>query len=1332
MRRFLLFSIVFLFSVLSYGQHRFIENKGQWNEKVQFKTEIGGGNLYLESGKLTFDRYDSEVVSKVFGAHRGEKPIPVPEKLDCHAYQMNFVGANEILPEGEKAYSTKYAYYLGNRSGKNVLAYQEVIYSELYDGIDLKIHSKSNLKYDFIIEAGGDHSHIQIRYDGVKPKLKADGTLELNTSVGKVLESKPFAYQIIEGLITRVACSYIISGDIVMFQLGEYAKDQELIIDPELIFSTYSGSFSNNFGYTATFDQEGHLYSGSSVFGNAYPVTTGAYQTEWAGGDGADTPTMDNPGTDIAISKFSLDGTELIYSTYLGGSADDLPHSLVTDSLGNLYVMGTTGSSDYPVTPGVIQSSFQGGSNLQPDGLGISYPNGSDIVISVLSESGQDLMASTYVGGAENDGINSAGALKYNYADEIRGEIELDDDGNILVGSSTFSPDFPVTSGSLQEEIGGNQDGVYFVLNPDMTSLFASTFVGGTGQDAIYSISFSNETGVTLGGGTSSGDLPIPSNAYEPIFIGGTADGFVLTSNEFATEILSGTYFGTADYDQTYFVDRDEDGFVYLFGQTESEDIDLFFNAEYGQEGTGMFISKLSQNLQSAEFSTTFGNEVGVPPISPVAFAVDLCNRVYLSGWGGETNSQGTTTGLDVTDDAFQTSTDGSDFYFLVLEDDANALTFASFYGGSISNEHVDGGTSRFDRTGKIYQAVCAGCGGNDDFPIAPANALSPVNNSSCNLGVAKIDFDLPLIFADFEGQGECLPNPITFENTSETFSGSEATYEWFFPNGEIIEDENVAYLFDEPGEYEVTLVANDPQACNLTDTITQTITVYSQLILEIPDTLISCDESTFDIQAVTNGTATSFTWAEDADLSNVILQGPSDSTLTLNVTEPTTVYLEVDNGLCTDLRAVFVAPQVDLDISVGDTLLCNTDTLQINLETNYPNAEIVWTPEESIATGQGSETALFSIDASLNIGVTLTNEFGCTNFAESDISSFDIALEVPQDTLACFNDPLTLVANSFGTAESFIWSDVSDFSNVLNPSADSAITVTPGATGQYFVQVENNGCTLDDVVVVSLLEAGTTLAALQYICQGDTARLFVSNDFPNNQLTHEWQPEELILAGNGSTAIAAIIDEPTTFTVTSSTQFGCSVENSLTIFTSPLGGLEVNAQAEPNILLIGESSQLSVSPDSSNYFYQWEPSTYLNNQNFNDPVSTPDETITYIVTLTDADDLGICQKSDSVTIQVFESFCGTPNIFVPNAFTPNGDGENDVLLVRGGGITDLTFSIFNRWGEEVFKTEDQSVGWDGTYKGNPSEPAVFVYQLQAICDDGDTYFEKGNITLIR
>jgi len=1328
MYRLIPFFILLLSSLDAFSQYRFIENKGQWDEKVQFKTDIPGGSFYLENERFTFDRYDSETVAKVFAAHSGLEPIPIPEKLKCHAYQMIFVNSLSPNPRGKKAFETLYAYYLGDRSGKNARGFEEILYENLYEGIDLKVHSKGNLKYDFIVEAGADPNQIEIEYEGVKPKLKSDGTIELKTSLGKIEESAPFAYQIIDGLITKVECSYVLKGSSVKFELEEYDESKDLIIDPELIFSTYSGSSTDNFGYTATFDLDGHLYSGSSAFGTGYPTTSGAYQTDWAGGGNNDA----GAGTDIGISKFSLDGTSLVYSTYLGGSGNELPHSLVTDSLGRLYVLGTTGSQNYPTSINAFQNRFNGGSALGLGTLGISYPNGSDIVVSILDQSGQDLVSSTFLGGSQNDGLNIATNLLFNYADEVRGEIEIDNNGNVLIGSSTLSSDFPTSANALQESIGGGQDGVFTVLRNDLSSIIASTFIGGSDDDAVFAFSYFENIGITMAGGTNSSDLQMPADAYLNSFSGGDADGYIFTLTNDASAVISGTYLGTGAYDQIYFADRDSDGNVYVLGQTESMGSELFFNANYGEAGQGMFITKFSPQLETAAFSTTFGVQQGVPAISPVAFAVDLCNRIYLSGWGGNTNETGSTTGLDVTEDAFQSTTDGSDFYFMVLEDDANALTFASFHGGGTSPEHVDGGTSRFDRTGKIYQAVCAGCGNNDDFPIEPENALSPTNNSNnCNLGVAKIDFDLPLSLVNFQANNECLPNAVTFENTSDLFTGSEASFTWLVDGDLFSTEDEFEFLFETPGEYQVQLILNDPQACNLTDQITKTVSVFPQLILELPDSLISCDDDTFTIEAVTNGTANSFTWAFDESLGSVIQQGPIDSVLTITVNEPTSVFLEVDNGLCTDLREVHLLPRVRVELSAENELLCNTDTFEVSVSTNYPEGLIQWNPENMIISGQGTATALVNTITSLELEASVLNSFGCDGTDSASLSSFAVDLSVSDDTLTCSNESVTLSAQSSNT-QTFEWSTSPTFEPILNNNQENSITVTPGSTEEYFVRVNNNGCILIDTVVVSLLEASTTLTGIQYICQGDTAQLFVQNDFPANNLTHRWEPSELILSGNGTFTIQAIIEEPTTFSVSSTTEFGCTVENSLTVFTSPLGGEAVDALAEPQFLLMGESSQLSALPADDNYFYQWSPSIFLDNPSTANPVSTPDQTIQYTLTISDFNDLGFCQKSDSVLIQLFSSVCGKPNIFVPNAFTPNGDGENDEVLVRGRNITDLSFTIFNRWGEEVFKTENQSEGWNGTYKGNLAEPAVFVYQLEAVCDDGETYSEKGNISLIR
>jgi len=775
------FLIAFLmFGFISNAQHKFIENKNQWPDQVEFACDIPGGKLYLEKTGLTYSLYDTETVNRVFAAHKGYgKAIETPDFLQCHAYRVSFKNIKESSLQGEKVEKGIYNYFIGKDSKKwasGAKAYKAVRYSEIYNLIDLRLYSNGNLKYDFIVKPGGLIDEIKLAYEGIKPKVTSSGELKLKTSIGTVTEKKPFAYQYIDGVMQKVACSYVLKKGVLQFEIGTYNKKQPLIIDPELIFSTYSGSTSDNFGYTATYDDEGHLYSGSTAFGTGYPVTLGAFQTDWAGGSGAGLP-----GTDIALTKFTLDGTGLIYSTYLGGSEDELPHSLITDDQGNLYVFGTTGSDDFPITDGAFQQEFLGGTSLPLTGIGVTFTNGSDMIVARLNEGGDQLEGSTYIGGSENDGTNTSTSLKYNYADEVRGEIELDSDGNILVGSCTRSDDFPITSDASQETLSGAQEAVIFRLDPFMTELLHSSYFGGADDDAFYSINFFEDGTVMAGGGSGSEGLPSSAGSVQENYAGGPADGIIVNFNADFSDINQMTYYGSDAYDQIYFVERDSAGNAHIYGQTEAPGSQFIINADYGTPNSGMLLANFSPALESVIWSTVFGTGNNTPNLSPTAFSVDICNRIYLSGWGGNVNSQGSTNGLDVTPDAIQSTTDGSDFYFMVLNGDASELAFGSFYGGNQSAEHVDGGTSRFDRSGKIYQAVCAGCGSNDDFPIFPGNAHSPTNNSNnCNLGVAKIDFDLPLVLADFEFDEVCLPDFSAFLNTSEITSEASVSFSWF------------------------------------------------------------------------------------------------------------------------------------------------------------------------------------------------------------------------------------------------------------------------------------------------------------------------------------------------------------------------------------------------------------------------------------------------------------------------------------------------------------------------------------------------------------------------
>ena len=242
-----------------------------------------------------------------------------------------------------------------------------------------------------------------MEYEGADRLFLKNGNLHIQTSVNEIIEQKPFAYQVIAGKTVEVPCIFSLNKNILTFEFPNgFDNTIPLVIDPVLTFSTYTGSIADNWGYTSTYDANGNLYAGGIVFGLGYPFTTGAYQTASGG------------GIDIGISKFNSNGTGLIYSTYLGGTSSEIPHSLIVNNNNELLVYGTTGSLNFPITAGAYDVSFNGGTAVTVTGA-VPFPNGSDIFISKFNAAGSALSGSTFIGGSGNDGLNVAATLHYNY-----------------------------------------------------------------------------------------------------------------------------------------------------------------------------------------------------------------------------------------------------------------------------------------------------------------------------------------------------------------------------------------------------------------------------------------------------------------------------------------------------------------------------------------------------------------------------------------------------------------------------------------------------------------------------------------------------------------------------------------------------------------------------------------------------------------------------------------------------------------------------------------------------------------------------------------------------
>jgi FOG: PKD repeat len=1012
-----------------------------------------------------------------------------------------------------------------------------------------------------------------IEYKGINKISLVNNRLLLNTDFGDMMEETPYGYQFINGEKKEVRCKYVLKGNKISFELGkDYNPNYDLIIDPVLIFSSLTGSTADNWGFTATYDTLGNFYAGGivgysfptpGVFTGSYPTTLGAYQISFAGG---------GPGGmgsqfryDATVSKFSASGNSLIYSTYLGGEDNDQPHSMFVDNNGNLAIAGRTYSSSFPTTQGCFDPTFNGGA---------------DLFVTKFNSDGTALIGSTYIGGTGNDGENitpiptSLGSLKHNYGDDARSEIICDANNNMWVAASTTSTNFP-TQQPNQSTLSGMQDGVIFQLNNNCSNLIWSTYWGGSNNDACYVLTFdkSSPNILYVAGGTESPNFPITGGTLHPTFLGGT-DGFLLKLNATTKALIAGTFIGTASYDQVYGVQTDDSNNVFVMGQTQGAF--PIVGSVYSNPGSSQFTAKINSNLTTYIRSTVWGSGTTASTnVSPVAFLVDKCQNIYISGWGGPTGGNpGNTFGMPTTPGAIKTNTDGSDFYFIVFNKNFQSLLYASYFGqNGGGGEHVDGGTSRFDPNGVIYQAICAACGGGQSFPTTPGAYSTSNGSSNCNLGAVKIDFQLQNPDAQASAVGAtigCVPFTVQFVNTSQ----SATSYLWDFGDGSATTTlTNPTHTFTTAGNFVVRLIANNPNGC---------------------------------------------TALSDTAYINVTVKNDS-------------------------LKPSFTAIKID---SCGPYTALFTNTSSFNTGPYGPGTSFSWNFGDGTSfNGVNPPLHVYPAAGTYTVTLTMTDTNTCNSPATFSLiidysSSYVLAAFQCPDSI-CIPAMVTFIDQS-QNATSWNWQfGDGNSSSVSNPVNTYT---TPGTYNVSLVAGNPLSCNLLDT-------AQKTIQVLP---------------LPTANFT--WAPNP---------------SEP----------------NTPTAFTN-------------------------LSVGATKYLWNFGDGT---TSDLKDPIKVYDKDGTYNVCLTVWNEYGcsdtVCRPVRGIVI---------PLVDVPTGFSPNGDGVNDVVYVKGYGIEKIDFKIYNRWGEKIFETTDKAIGWDGRYKGVMQEMEVYGYILNATFFDGTKQFKKGNITLIK
>jgi hypothetical protein len=647
----------------------FEQNVGQTDGQAQFISRGQGYTLFLSSNQAVFafhsvtfpstTRSDEKKLGKRFLVERSKNATRNTEIV-----RMKLLGANPSAQlTGLERMPSATNYIIGRDPSKwrtGVPLFAKVQSSEVFPGIDLVYYGNGRqLEYDFVVKPGADPAAISLGFDGAtNTSIDASGNLALKTATGSMTLNKPILYQVIGGQRKEVNGNYALRGaNAAGINVTGYDKTQPLIIDPVLVYSTYLGGSGTDGIDGIAVDSSGNTYVVGWTDSANFPIVGTSL-----------TPAPN--GTQVAfVSKFNSTGTALIYSTFLGGSGGEWGNGIALDSNGYVYVVGQTGSTNFPVTSNAFQTAL---------GTGASQ----NAFVSKLSADGQSLLYSTYLGGGSYDqGIG----------------IAVDASQNAYVTGYTTSGEpapFPTTADAFQTALNSTY-GNGFISRIDTTqsgssSLVYSTFLGGSGNwDQTNGIAVDANHNVYVGGMTSSTDFPLTPTAYQTV-VNPTAGTAFLTEIDTAKPGSTGLIYSTVIESATYgaSIALDANGKAYVTG--------------------GEYVAKFDTTQSGAASLLYYTPVGGSSDAFTYSVVVDPNGDAYVGGWTWSTD-------LPVTPDAIQSTlgSGGQNSFVTALSPSGSTVLFGTYLGGNGGADDFASGVA-VDQNYNIY---VAGATQSSNFP---------------------------------------------------------------------------------------------------------------------------------------------------------------------------------------------------------------------------------------------------------------------------------------------------------------------------------------------------------------------------------------------------------------------------------------------------------------------------------------------------------------------------------------------------------------------------------------------------------------------------------------
>jgi Beta-propeller repeat len=688
----------------------FFENHGQFDPLVEWASAKAGVATFYRSTSFAI-RFNQALVNSA-----GES------QFRGAALEYVFENAStEATIRGEDPRAGRIHFMVGDDPSewkRHLETYGTIRYTGLYEGVEVTFREMSDvLEYDIVLAPGASLENLRIRCNGAESlSVDSNGSLIATTLWGNVVQKNPRSWQIGTDGVTRSidSCFVLHDRNTYGFHAGSTDSTATTVIDPGITYSTFLGGVGGEHGCGVAVDDLCGVYVTGDTMSLDYPTTFGSFDVS------------KNANSDVFVTRMNANFTELIYSTFVGGSNADFGHGVavstgghtsIVNGSGVAHVTGGTRSANFPVTPNAVDTSANGGS---------------DAFLFALSANGAQMLYSTFIGGSADDGALGGQS------------IALDPAGGIYVTGYTHSSNFPISIAAADVSHNGLADMFACHFTPDATSLVYSSFCGGSATDVGVVIDV-DALGVAYIGSTSdSADFPTTVGAYSSSALVGSHGVVTMLSADGATVVYSSFTGGTHDAVRGISVHNGE---CFVAGYTLANTFQTTPGAAQpgpGANGDG-FVLKLDSTGTSAIFATLLGGSAsdGINDLD-----TDALGHAYVSGWTDSTDFP-VTPGL-----AYDSTHNGMrDTFCTRLAADGSQFDYSTYLGGAgddasyaidvhdIATLYVVGGTTSadFPTTAGVFDESYNGAG--DVFvtllPSAPTTCSALAFTS--NYGVGEI-----------------------------------------------------------------------------------------------------------------------------------------------------------------------------------------------------------------------------------------------------------------------------------------------------------------------------------------------------------------------------------------------------------------------------------------------------------------------------------------------------------------------------------------------------------------------------------------------------------------